>query len=646
MNPLGSNSGKSLPVSSNYSTSIPGGPSTASFEASRRPSQAGLLQTTSTPRKGQGSRKQHRNQRRPSDDDRAFRSPDAFDAMAEIRAFRNPSSRRGQTSITHLLNYSAPRPSQDHSSYARSYRRNPTWGPGSGHHFSDKTRYVHANYRFVVTPEGDYSKHAADADLHLDWNNVMQIIASSESQVASCPICLSEPVAPRMAKCGHIFCLPCVIRFMNSSSGEDETKSNRGPRWKKCPICEDTVYLHEVRPVRFYAGQECPLPRVGDDVILRLMARNANSTLALPREAGAEVLNSGEDIPWYFAANVLDYARIIRGTNDYMMSQLDDEVAALEKQEKEDETMFGQDGEWTQKAIKAVQSAKERLGGSTGATVLTIPTHSKPSSEADFYFYSAQPHLYLSPLDIRILKTKYGSFSTFPSTLLPRVEHISTGHVVDDAVRKRAKYLGHLPRGCVISFLECDWTDIVPAETLQSFAGEIERRRKRNRDKAVQEERERMQAERLEAAALRSSTGVRRTTEPLDEDNPPSVDLSDFQPLTGHADATPPDPRPGFSTLASMSTSPSTQTTIWGTLAVAASPELAPVQDSGDDGWLKDDQFLGTSELAMQMEALHTFEEQSGQATPTDVASGAGGKKGKKKKQKITLMSTGGKRGT
>jgi hypothetical protein len=181
---------------------------------------------------------------------------------------------------------------------------------------------------------------------------------------------------------------------------------------------------------------------------------------------------------------------------------------------------------------------------------------------------------------------------------------------------------------------------------LQSFAGEIERRRKRNRDKAVQEERERMQAERLEAAALRSSTGVRRTTEPLDEDNPPSVDLSDFQPLTGHADATPPDPRPGFSTLASMSTSPSTQTTIWGTLAVAASPELAPVQDSGDDGWLKDDQFLGTSELAMQMEALHTFEEQSGQATPTDVASGAGGKKGKKKKQKITLMSTGGKRGT
>lgn len=590
--------------------------------------------------------------------------------MAEIRAFRNPNSRRGQTSITHLLNYSTPRPYQDHSSYARSYRRNPTWGPGSGYHASDKARYVHANYRFVVSPEASYSTHAADADVHLDWNNVMQVIASSQSQVASCPICLSEPVAPRMAKCGHIFCLSCLIRFMNSSSNDDDSKSSRGPRWKKCPICEDSVYLHETRPVRFYAGQESPLPRVGDDVVLRLMARNADSTLALPKEGGIEVLNAGDDVPWYSAANVMDYARIMKCTVEYMGEQFDEEIAALEQQEKEDQTLFGQDGEWTQKAIKTIQAAQERLVGGTEADAVPLPSQTKMStSDADFYFYSSPPHLYLSPLDIRILKTKYGSFSAFPSTLLPRVEHISTGHVVDDAMRKRAKYLGHLPRGCVVSFLECDWTDIVPPETLKSFEGEIERRRKRNRDKALQEERERVQAERMEALEMRTATGARRLAEPLDEERPPVMDLSEFQPLSSVSGTTPPEPRPGFSSLASMSTSPSAQRTVWGTRVVAGSPELSAshvVDPSGDDGWLRDEEFLGTSELAMQMEALNMYESHattsaavpaaasssvaggsgsgSGGNGPSSGSGGGGGGK-KKKKQKITLMSTGGRRG-
>jgi hypothetical protein len=645
MNPTNSSLGKALSIPTTYLPAVQTGPSTSSFESSRRPSSSGPSHAQPIPRKSQATRKQHRNQRRPGLDDSPHHSVDDYDSMAELRAVRNPSSRRGQTSITHLLNYSMPRPYQDHSSYARSYRRNPTWGPGSGYHSADKARYVHANYRFVVSPDGTYSKHAADADVYLDWNSVMQVIASAESQQASCPICLSEPVAPRMARCGHIFCLSCLIRFMNSALGDDEAKSGRGARWKKCPICEDTVYLHETRPVRFYAGQESPLPRVGDDVILRLMARNASSTLALPREGGSDVLNVGSDVPWHFAANVLDYARIMKGTTDYMVAQFNEEIAALTQQEKEDEMLFGQDGEWVQKAIKAINAAKERLAElpvvDTAADTTNGP--SKQTSDADFYFYSSPPHLYLSPLDIRILKTKYGSFSSFPSTLLPRVEHISTGHVVDDGMRKRAKYLGHLPHGCVISFLECDWTDTIPASTLDSFREDIERRRRRNRDKAAQEERERLQAEHIEAAALRSSTGSRRL-QPLADDPVPVMDSSDFQPLSNHAGTSPPEPRAGFDSLASMSTSPSTQRTIWGTPAIATSPTLeATSAEPTNDGWLRDEELLGTAELALQIEAIQEMENGPSVQQKTTGAGAGGGKK--KKKQKITLMSTGGRRG-
>ncbi|PHH73043.1 hypothetical protein CDD80_4090 [Ophiocordyceps camponoti-rufipedis] len=648
MNPSGAVVGKSLPASSSHPAAAQAGPSTSSFDSVRRPNQSGLGTSQPAPRKGQGARKQHKNQRRPGTGPGPNSHLDEDDAMAEMRALRNPSSRRGQTSITHLLSYTSPRPflAHGHHLHSRSYRRHPTWGPG---YAADKSRYVHANYRFIVSPDATYSNHAADADVFLDWLNVMQIIVSTKSQAASCPICLSEPVAPRMAKCGHIFCLPCLIRFMHSSSGSDEhTKSVRGARWKKCPICEDSVYLHEVRPVRFYDGQESALPRVGDDVVLRLMARNANSTLALPWEGGAEVLNSGEDVPWHFAANVMDYARIMKGTAEYMDGQYDEEIVALQEQEKADE-MFGEDGEWTQRAVKAIKIAKERSEGVAPATGTNVPAP-KPSKKqpapADFYFYSSPPHLYLSPLDIRILKTKYGAFSSFPSTLLPRVEHISTGHVMDDALRKRAKYLGHLPHGCVISFLECDWTDIVPAETLESFSDDIERRRKRNRDKAAEEERERLQSERLESAMLRGSLGMRRAPAPVEEEEAgPVMDLSEFQPLSGQSGTTPPDPRPGFATLASMSTSPSTQRTVWGTRAIPASPEMEPTQSSEmiDDGWLKDEELLGTAELAMQMEAMEMTD--SGPAGGESTGSGPGGKKGKKKKQKITLMSTGGRRG-
>ncbi|KAK3394889.1 hypothetical protein B0H63DRAFT_61487 [Podospora didyma] len=649
---------------------LPAPPQTAApagFDTTRRPNFSqtqgpGSLHSSAAPRKMQSSRRQHRPQRRPGPTRDSSRV-DEDDAMAEMRAVRNASSRRGQTSITHLLNYSLPPRTyyDSHHAYSsRSYRRNPSWGLGSGYHAVDKARYVHANYRFVVSPAGNYASQAVDADEHLDWSDVLQIIASAESQQTSCPICLSEPVAPRMAKCGHIFCLPCLLRFMSSSpQGDNQAPEKKQTRWRKCPICEDAVYTSDVRPVRFYAGQESPLPRPGDDVVLRLMMRRAKSTMALPKEGAAEALQSHDGIPWHFAANVLDYARIMRATGEYMAEEFDREVKDLFKQEKEDELLFHEDNEWTQKAIRAVTAAKEKVAGLGDAEVAVSVQAAAGSSQAkhevdDYYFFSCPPHLYLSPLDIRILKTKYGSFSAFPSTLLPRVEHISTGHVVDDTLRKRAKYLGHLPYGCLISFLECDWTDIVPAGVLEGFADEIERRRKRNQDKAIQEERERVQAERIEAAAIR---GARRIPSVLEEEvtvgfgtSAPDhgiMDMSDFLPL-GAEGSTPLNARPGFSSLSDVSTSPSGRRTVWGTPAIVGEPGAvrSEPQSSAGDGWLKDNDVLENLEaadLAVQMEAMGIDAGEPSTSAGEVGNLGGGGKK--KKKQKITLMSTGGRRG-
>ena len=619
---------------------------------------------------------------------------------------------------------------------------------------SRTSRYVHANYRFIVSPNGGYSTQAANADVHLDWINVLQILVSAQSQSTNCPICLSVPTAPRMAKCGHIFCLPCLIRYMHSNDDAGPTSDKR-PRWKKCPICWDSIYISETRPVRWFTGQEGSRPQEGEDVVLRLIMRQPGSTLALPRD-GAEGLDK-EDIPWYFAAEVMDYARVMKGSEAYLEQQYNSEIEDLQQQEKEDELMFGEETQWTRKAVSAILEAKEKIKGlgnppsipqhpserkmrrpiadvheeapeqyllqhagksgqslprniassqtrgcesslkgsesstsnspncgtssqSKAATnsTSTSRSHSQPvepksdqpsvtrareRSEAGshhhhhdspYFFYEALLHYYLSPLDIRILKAAFGDFASFPSTILPRVERVSTGHIVDDELRRRAKYLAHLPQGCEVGFLECDWTDVVSAEILEGFTPEIERRRKKNWEKAVREEKERARAEK-EEDDKRYAAARRRRLSPSRHD---AISEAEFQslPPTSTADLASTSSSPpwsslrtqggsSFASLASPSTSPVAQKTVWGTRIVEPSSPTMPVipdeqETSENDGWLQDWErdLLGEEDLIAQVQATTLGS--------SDLHPGAMNTHGKKKKgKKITLMSTNVRRG-
>ncbi len=634
---------------------------------------------------------------------------------------------------------------------------------GSLEHAVDvlEDRYVHANYRFIVDPRGDYHVQAMDADVHLDWDAVLQILASSQTQCAACPICLSTPVAPRMAKCGHIFCLPCLIRYMHAV---DDTKPvlDKRPRWKKCPICWDSIYISETRPVRWFVGQEGPPPRDGDDVVLRLLMRRPGGTLALPRDE-AEGYAESDVIPWYSDAEVIDYARVMKGTEKYMTEQYDQEIEQMQTREREDELLYGDEPEWTKKAVSAVREAQQRIqsignaptapahpvekqariphprsagpseqvpemylirhaatsnqsssssgltspsqglseapsiseeppsdgngprtsqavidgetseraperstrvpsgnAGSTAAVARRSSSVHHPHHDFAYYFYQALPHYYLSPLDIRILKAAFGDFASFPATLLPRVDHVSTGHVVDDDLRKRARYLAHLPFGCEVAFLECDWTDVVGPEILERFGPEIERRRKKNRDKEVREEKDRVRAEKQEESQRWAAARRRRSH--VSRESIISDGIQSELAMAGGGDAagvdfgglatTPPwsisnrgQQGSSFAALASPSTSPVTHRTVWGTPLVApSSPPTtvvkAPEPEDHDDGWLQgwEQELLREVDVVAQAQQLEALGNAETAMTPSSA--------GKKKKgKKITLMSTNVRRG-
>ena len=737
------------PSHSNFPSHSQAGPFTTSESVSqRRSGSAGSVgagsSTRSTPqaRHNQPLRKQHKAQRRARLVDE--------DAIAESAAMKSINSRRGQTSITHLMNFSLPpRPyfQQHHNiSSRRHQRQNPTWGLGSGYHAVDKARYVHANYRFIVKPDRNYHVQAVDADVCLEWDSILQILASAETQSTSCPICLSTPVAPRMAKCGHIFCLSCLIRYMHSTDDSNPTLERRA-RWKRCPICEDSIYISETRPVRWFVGQEASMLQEGGDVLLKLLARDPGSTLALPRDVG-ERHEPLDDIPWYHTVEIMDYARFMKGGEDYMMSQYNAEIKDLELQEKEDELMFGDDTTWTKKAVAAIGDSKVRLSGignppdaptepaerrpprsafsfeppddvpemymlrpasmipsmqleppsnkaalgnqgvATASSTnqpdpsqlprilsdmkITHPPEGKSNQQytnigfsnslnarptgGPFFFYNALPNFYLSPLDIRILKAAFGPFSSFPSTVLPRVEHISTGHIVDDEVRKRAKYLAHLPYGCEVSFLECDWTDVIAPSVLAQFIPDIDRRRKKHNEKEAREERDRVRAEK-EEEDKRYAAARRRRPSLVEK----SFSETDFQPLayadgvfggspsSSHAiSMTPPwgatRTHSSFATLGSPGTSPEAPRTVWGTAIIPPSspPVIATPQDTvvPDDGWLQgwEKDLLDNGDTVALAEASMSGEGSSRSGT---AISG----KQKKKNKKITLMSTNARRG-
>ncbi|KAG0293493.1 hypothetical protein BGZ96_002779 [Linnemannia gamsii] len=113
-----------------------------------------------------------------------------------------------------------------------------------------------------------------------------------------------------------------------------------------------------------------------------------------------------------------------------------------------------------------------------------------------YFFYQASNghHLYLQPLDIRILKQHFDTYDKFPDTITVKVLGIEETSLTEE-VRKKCKYLGHLPLGCEVSFLDVALETIVGDEGVKPFETELKMRRAKRKEKEAREERERVERE-------------------------------------------------------------------------------------------------------------------------------------------------------
>uniref|UniRef100_A0A8C5M4X2 E3 ubiquitin-protein ligase RNF10 n=1 Tax=Leptobrachium leishanense TaxID=445787 RepID=A0A8C5M4X2_9ANUR len=436
------------------------------------------------------------------------------------RAEFSPAQYSGpkKINLNHLLNFTfEPRGSPGHASWGRKNK----WG----HKPFNKELFLQANCQFVVTEDNDYSVHFSDPDTLVSWDLVEQVRICSH-EVPSCPICLYPPVAAKITRCGHIFCWACILHYLSLSEKD----------WSRCPICYSSIVRKDLKSVvatetRFYA--------VGDTITMQLMKREKGVLVAMPISKWMrldEPIHLGDE-------EHSEFSKLLLASQDQILNQViaNEKEALLEQHRVEQDTpeacfieaaiqelKVGEDGHGKILLYQVVQYSSafdeeiideqisqesEPLADFT-AEDAQPPLEDPPTLEEDleqkyehsasysrqassdtnahyYYFYQAEDgqHLFLHPVNVRSLVHEYGSLDHCPEKITAAVVEID-GFTMTEEVRRRHRYLCHLPLTCEFSI--CEMALLPPTvspETLMFFADEVEKRKRLRQRKARDERR-------------------------------------------------------------------------------------------------------------------------------------------------------------
>lgn len=112
----------------------------------------------------------------------------------------------------------------------------------------------------------------SDPDRLVEWDRIEEIHIETHSSIA-CPICLHEPTAAKMTKCGHVYCWPCLLHYLSLSDKP----------WRKCPICFESVYKSDLKSARVLKHPRDY--RVGEYIEMQLVCKSRSlryATVCVP----------------------------------------------------------------------------------------------------------------------------------------------------------------------------------------------------------------------------------------------------------------------------------------------------------------------------------------------------------------------------
>lgn len=485
---------------------------------------------------------------------------------------------------------------------------------------------MNTQFRFAMVPTFHSVRHMADPDVPLPWQDIAQVLVPSTSDACvrqnesggepaqastTCPICLSPPTAPRMTRCGHVYCYACIMHYLAVS---ENSKGTRGPAryTKRCPVCWDDIVARDLKAVHwidaqnmadthtaaFLAGRRAqgapPLDEKDSPGILtlRLMERPQDSTVALPRSADGPI-NARGAAPCTLP-DALAYARCVLASRDMICASLEADIASVEAE------MASQNAaQLDELCLEFLRVARTHLQeewehAKALPDLMRSDDEHRASSGMTYFYYQAASgeNVFVHPIDIKVLLSHFGAYSAFPDTLMVAVQHAEEG-TVDEALRKKCKYLAHLPMSTDVMFVEIDWarTSAVlgPIQgdiSWKSWSSTLAQRRQRHREKSAKEERARQRAEKEARSASQRANDAMVDISALDTRDMSfreSAMIGAEMHFPVHPGAAVGESEGGFPSMVPQAPAPARADqprTVWGTPAAASSHTSATARDT------------------------------------------------------------------
>ncbi|XP_011863235.1 PREDICTED: RING finger protein 10 isoform X2 [Vollenhovia emeryi] len=380
-----------------------------------------------------------------------------------------------------------------------------------------KEQFIQASCQFVVTASRDYSLHLTNPDILVDWKSIEQIIFHS-SENLSCPICLHPPVAGKVTRCGHVYCWPCILRYLRYCQ---ETGNY------KCPICYEYLHKNDLKSVIEITRSTFNL---GETINLCLMRREKNSLFATPVKSAVQPpttflsVSENADNQIYsklLIANVKDIVNIIESEYAELQLELEDNPdmaadikQALDELSKRKEKLLWQIAESKDAALTENTTEKEiaeetsqrydvnvdpcykeddkslAKQSSTDSVSSDGQTVSSPSKFSYFYQSEDGQHIYLHAANVKMLEMEYGALEDCPHVITGKLLE-KEGGIYTEELRRRLRYLCHLPVTCSFELVEIELKPpLVSKEVLHAFHEQLNSRQK-YREQKEREERKR-----------------------------------------------------------------------------------------------------------------------------------------------------------
>mmetsp|Transcript_13615 Transcript_13615/g.23160 ORF Transcript_13615/g.23160 Transcript_13615/m.23160 type:complete len:757 (-) Transcript_13615:141-2411(-) len=465
----------------------------------------------------------------------------------------------------------------------------------------------------------------SNPDAVLDWSVIEVVtIPLPLDEHKTCSICLNDVVAPKMTRCGHVFCHCCLIQMF-------------GYQVNKCPLCSKRVEREEIKPVMLRHLEPVSL---GSQINMSLLIRKKTSSLHIvkmeaalnelisrPLRTNKTVSASSSPSPsqrsfWGYqldADTELDdadrnnFARLTYSDETQIMDLLQSDVDALM-----DMRNLTEKGELPSHLVDTVKleitRAKDqrkelksrlkdrRLGNPAIRTnhsallssrLTMVPEDMRkllPANiKSDFvmWFQSADgQHLYLHPVNVKMLLHQYGCLQECPLDIHGRLV-FTERYTMTPNLRKRFRFLSHLPLGCDFALCELDMSEsnVLSPETLAVFAQEqAERQSKRERIQHHQNRREQKYDEKVSEIHNRehvSMYGDMYTHSLIEQQNRMHMSVEDAAEF--------PDLVRNPASLAIDSLESSASDLVVGTTSSGSKPSF-----SGDATWRKNDSSFGS----------------------------------------------------